>query len=366
VAKKPKGKDDSLNRLSKELQELAEPFGGWLSGHAAELPTPVTFADLEGPLLVGVGLMQRLNGAALTGWRPVQLAEALKDLAGHADLTPIVGALLLHTRFLADTGRWGGNPDDVTMSIKLLQAELLPDEDENEASVEAAELAPLDPAVEAARLEELPVVARLRGVLDWIDEGRALTSSGALKRADIGPVAVLLGDPNAGSRSMWDSPTVSVGWVALHNGDLVEATGSTIRPTALASTLSESDPVVRLPALRQLVNGFVLAMLDLRPAGRDEVKDLVVQPVVTGLAQAVAGGPVTAEQMAQVVAGLHAHHPIADVDAQRLVDAELAVWADSGLLVDIDGHLDVPVAAQAAVAAALVTWSASTDGAGES
>jgi hypothetical protein len=121
VAKKPKGKDDSLNRLSKELQELAEPFGGWLSGHAAELPTPVTFADLEGPLLVGVGLMQRLNGAALTGWRPVQLAEALKDLAGHADLTPIVGALLLHTRFLADTGRWGGNPDDVTMSIKLLQ-----------------------------------------------------------------------------------------------------------------------------------------------------------------------------------------------------------------------------------------------------
>jgi hypothetical protein len=72
VAKKPKGKDDSLNRLSKELQELAEPFGGWLSGHAAELPTPVTFADLEGPLLVGVGLMQRLNGAALTGWRPVQ------------------------------------------------------------------------------------------------------------------------------------------------------------------------------------------------------------------------------------------------------------------------------------------------------
>jgi hypothetical protein len=80
----------------------------------------------------------------------------------------------------------------------------------------------------------------------------------------------------------------------------------------------------------------------------------------------VAGGPVTAEQMAQVVAGLHAHHPIADVDAQRLVDAELAVWADSGLLVDIDGHLDVPVAAQAAVAAALVTWSASTDGAGES
>ncbi len=364
MAKKPKGKDDSLNRLSKELQELADPFGGWLSGHAAELPTPVTFADLEGPLLVGLGLMQRLNDAALTGWRPVQLAEALKNLAGHSDLTPIVGALLLHTRFLADTRRWSGDPDDVTMSIKLLQAELLPDDDEAGAS-EPAELAPLDPAVEAAGLEELPVVARLRGVLDWIGEGRPLTSTGALKRADIGPVAVLLGDPKAGSRSMWDSPTVSVGWVALHNGDLVEASGSRIQPTALASTLAESDPVVRLPALRQLVNGFVLAMLDLRPAGRDEVKDLVVQPAVTGLAQAVAGEPVTPEGMQDVVRGLHAHSEgVGDLDVQTMVDAELAVWADSGLLVDIDGHLDVPVAAQAAVAAALVTWSASTEATG--
>lgn len=127
----------------------------------------------------------------------------------------------------------------------------------------------LDPELRRQALAGVRIVARVRDALDWIGTGRAVTASGALRRADIAPFAALLGIaargvaclPSVGEfrdgamtvdgemqvQSMWDILPLAAWWEALSAADLIEVTPSRVRPGAAASAwladeLPDIDP----------------------------------------------------------------------------------------------------------------------------
>jgi hypothetical protein len=116
----------------------------------------------------------------------------------------------------------------------------------------------LDPALRNQALADVLIVSRVRDLLDWIGAGRAVTSSGALRRSDIAPVAALLGitargvarlpldgellgrTATAGGevlvQSMWELLPLSAWWEALRAADLIEVTPTRVRRGSAASS----------------------------------------------------------------------------------------------------------------------------------
>ena len=73
------------------------------------------------------------------------------------------------------------------------------------------------------------LVRRAQILLDFIGQGRRLTSTGALNRADTAEVLDRFGIDRT-VRSMWDVPEITQVWGTLHDGSWLETTGTQIRP----------------------------------------------------------------------------------------------------------------------------------------
>ncbi|MGV9194789.1 hypothetical protein ACQ143_10655 [Microbacterium sp. MC2] len=108
-----------------------------------------------------------------------------------------------------------------------------------------AETAEIPEADRVAALAELPMVAGVRELLDFIGDGRPVTSSAALRRGDIEPVARMLGvraegiaklppyradDPTQYVTSMWDLGPVAAWWESLRRSRLITVNTSRVRP----------------------------------------------------------------------------------------------------------------------------------------
>jgi len=153
-----------------------------------------------------------------------------------------------------------------------LESLLEPDDAFSEVLLEAVEAdAQLDPQERRVALAEVRVVAQVQALLEFIGSGRAVTDSGALRRADIGPVAALLGvsargvaklpldaaridgvdvvDGEAQVQSMWGLPTLATWWEALLTANLIEVTASRVRPGPAAKAWLADE----LPPLDQSV-----------------------------------------------------------------------------------------------------------------
>lgn len=81
-----------------------------------------------------------------------------------------------------------------------------------------------DPATFAALFEELPIVRRAATLLDFIGESRQVTSTGALRRADVETLIEQWGlDPGPRKvTSMWDVPEIVGPWRALVAGQWLD------------------------------------------------------------------------------------------------------------------------------------------------
>ncbi|MFV0460798.1 MAG: hypothetical protein ACK5MT_18740 [Actinomycetales bacterium] len=358
--------DQQLEQLSRQLRALAEPFTQWAEAGVA---AAAGFDQVERPLLVGLGLMQRLNDANPVGWRPVQLAEALDRLTGQEGARAVVGSLLLYTRFLADTGRWVAVPADLEFSVKLLEAEIAgeqagPDLTESE---------------EIEGLRDVTAVHEVIALLDWVGPGRALTATGGLRLVDVVEVSSLIGEPVATTkaaatedelvvRSMWEAPALSLAWVTALRAGLLETVGRRVLVTAAGrDILLEDDDAPGLQALRQLVSAYVLTMLEAaapetetgdetgaaeqQEASTTQDREAALSGAaglaVVVLARAVTGSPLTRPMVTE--AGL-----AFGVEDEAVSD-ELANWRACGLL-EIGEYVEVPAAARPAMAAGLLAW----------
>lgn len=96
-----------------------------------------------------------------------------------------------------------------------------------------------------AALKRLPVVAGVSGLVEWLGSGRAVSSTGSLRRADIQQVAAMIGIRAVGvnrrtrSRgdvvqvmSMGELPLLTAWWSALGIAAVIELTATRVRPGA--------------------------------------------------------------------------------------------------------------------------------------
>lgn len=87
------------------------------------------------------------------------------------------------------------------------------------------------------------LVRRAQILLDFVGQGRKLTATGALNRADTAAVLQRLGIDRT-ARSMWDVPELAQIWAVLHDGSWLETTGTRVRPGTGPTTpaSAEEDP----------------------------------------------------------------------------------------------------------------------------
>lgn len=87
------------------------------------------------------------------------------------------------------------------------------------------------------------LVQRAQAVLDFVGEGRRVTSTGALNRADTAEVLGRFGIDRT-VRSMWDAPELAHTWTALHDGSWLEFAGSRVRPDSgpIGPVSADEDP----------------------------------------------------------------------------------------------------------------------------
>lgn len=240
---------------------VARGFQRWMNETTNSLTDPATArADFE-------RLVASMSRMGLDVLKPDDTEDVLDVLV---ELGPDGDALLdlfhdyVHFRLeTAAEGRWDAAHALVEETISLDDAfpEVL--------TAALADAHRLDPELRRRALAEVRIVARVRDALDWIGAGRAVTSSGALRRADIAPFAALLGiaargvarlppvgefrdgamtvDGEMQVQSMWDILPLAAWWEALSAADLIEVSPSRVRPGAaasewLADELPDIDP----------------------------------------------------------------------------------------------------------------------------
>jgi Plasmid pRiA4b ORF-3-like protein len=228
----------------------------------------------------------------------LNLFENEPDLVGAAGA--IVDVLDHYLDFLAETDSWTGSEDEYIASRELL----LPGFDTLEPeSILPDLMAGLDELPEvpvAEQLEALEGMAPISAVgtlLDWIGQGKPVTSTGALRLADVGTVAAMLGIRAVGQRgapvpfrglfaedltdadltdavlngeaapdagpvpvgSMWDLIELERWWPALEGVGVIEITPTRVRPGLRTGEWRAADPARALGIRKQLLGLYLEA-----------------------------------------------------------------------------------------------------------
>ncbi len=211
----------------------------------------------------------------------------------------------------------------------------------------------LDQAIEAAHqlpaeerrqaLAGTPIAAAVGELLSWIGSGRAISSTGSIRRADIATVAGMLGisaigvskrpvdasGPTIHALSMRDVPLLAAWWESLRVADLIELSVTRVRVGELAAEWrSESLPPEELAEM--LVGVFVAQLLMHERASWGL---LVTEEVIGRLVVALSSG---------VIGDDHEQTPIIDIGVDR-------VWGELQRAGIVQGF-SVPPALRAAVA----------------
>ncbi|WP_136612187.1 hypothetical protein [Sinomonas albida] len=366
--RKPKGKstspaDRQRRRIGTLVDGLADDYAVWAAGTAAEEePDPAAQADFTafalGQLdsvkyflfLLGAG-----DGpAASLRIDPRSVADALDDYLDTDDMDDLrylIGTLIDWVSFLEETGRWEGSAEDLAEVSELLDAEA-------ESVGGIVDASPGAGASRRAPSEEealafataAPLVQHARALLDWVGEGRPVTSDGALTPAEAVEAAELVGrgaaDPARRLGRLWES---------LRNAELVEVEerraaddgGSTVRLGEDAARLGTGDALGRLEA-QFLATEFVIVTCN--EAGAGPQGESVGAGLMTILQRAVLEDPLplaAVEDLAIEAPGDSDPGALQTVSI-RLLD-ELRELAALGLA-DLSGGLaDVPAAALDAV-----------------
>lgn len=237
--------------------------------------------------------------AAIPGLDPAQpdaaaLGALLVSVTEGADNeTGAAAAFALHEylHFLQDTGTWRGDEEEMQAGLDLAHALLEPEAPLLDALLDDTSASPafaLAPAARRAATDATPVVHAIPRLLTLIGTSRPVTATGALRRADIGPVALLLGVVAVGVRSRPDQPTLDLGvlddtdaepephlqvtsmrdvleldawWHALQAAGVIEVSATTARPGPRAGDWGSTASQTALGLREDIVSEFVARVI---------------------------------------------------------------------------------------------------------
>lgn len=267
--KQPSG-NPARHGLSSRARVVVRQFDQW----AADAEATFVDAGIAGRELERLAVWtSRVGMDVFAAEDAVDLVDLLLDAeSGEDDLLDVFHDYV-HFRLETDPG------DDWLEAHELLE-ELLDDVGELPAILTDAveEWAERDPEQRRKALAGVRIIEQVAPLLAWLGKGRAITDSGALRRADIADAAALLGitargvatlpsngeyldgavivDDEALVTSMSDLPPLAAWWEATRAADLITLTASRVRPGPAASRWGdEPDPPLEDAAM--LVSVYV-------------------------------------------------------------------------------------------------------------
>lgn len=278
-------RDPALARFAAWYDENAEPgdpVGRDVAAALAEL------VDATGPAVRRLDLAHP-HAAAIT-----PLLDAARGVEpGDGVGFNRVYALHAYLHFVQDAGTWAGTEDELETCLQVIHQ--LPGPGAPALPLlhallhDGSDAVPMQ--VRRDALDRVVVVSAVPDLLGWIGRSRQVTTSGALRLADISRVAALLGVQAAGVRSrrrgepslelgspfddepddwreqpvrvhsMRDVLELDAWWGALLAVNLIELTATTVRPGPRAAEWGSPDPQVALAAREELVEEFVVGVL---------------------------------------------------------------------------------------------------------
>jgi len=211
---------------------------------------------------------------------------------------------------------------------------------------------------EAQALGDMEFIRRMRSLVQWAEQGRPITQTGAMRRADTLTWMrhLNLRGPGACPSSMWEIRGIGQPWdIAVETG-MLSLTSTKVRPGPTGTVFESDDPVAQVRLGRSIVNLLLLQAFS-RPLAvgnaraqistvmlqlfallcRPEGQDLGYLREMDGrLARALRDGD-AAERTA--------------VLACSAILREMRMLDQFGLLIDVDGIAQVPTGLRPAVVA---------------
>lgn len=267
---------------------------------------------------------------AFDGAEPGEAAEAMS-------MAPFV--LLL---YLAETGQWAGTEDDLRHCLNDLE----PTEHFDESQPLTRSMvspAVVDPAVERAALDALPLIQRLARFVEWFGTGKSVTGTGVLRPAHAAALAEVLDIdlPPGKLRTMLDVTELGHLWTVVQEIGLVAVSSTKAYPGSSMVRWLSSDPEL----LREAVTASVAVEF-----AEDERKHfLSIQTDILTVQYLLAG--MTDTPLVAFI-GPPPEAPPETAIFSSLLQDNLESLAEDGLIV-IDDVITVPKPLQAAVLAGL-------------
>lgn len=372
----------AARRTSQELDFLVPDFVRWLTERGTDNETSLVLEMVNGFFRV---YAEEAGAASVTAVEPDPAAEMVGSLLA---VDPELAALVCSSmheflHFLDDSGRWTGSRENYngvhTLLTAVMSGEEPGDFSPDNTGEPPAVVVPLlsDEQISDAH-ESLPLVRRVRALLEWIGPGREVTATGVLRLKDIQAAAACVDVAAAGSRaaapgpgegpvrvkSMTDVPRLPRYWHAMREAGLLAVTSVRARTTPKAAALLSPGS----PQAREAVRDFASAYIrTIAAEGSNPFQAMATQVAVALLVNAASAEPVVTEQFLAAraaAAGADGAGPKIDGIVMSLVGDRVQDWADEGL-VTLGTHIRVPEALRICVADALAEdFDLEVDGAG--
>lgn len=262
-------------------QNLVTSFSTWLAEEAGD-----SASRTEAKISVFQSVVDQASDEGLDAGAPEDfddLYELLLAFHGDHYLDMILDVLHDYVHFQLETGT---DPDGWEDAHELVADETL-DGDEGPAVLMEAlnEVGKMAEDVRRAALAETRAVSAVRDLVSWLGKSQGITSSGAPRRADIEPLAAMIGisaqgvatqpsdsffgqdphlpahqRPTAYVQSALDVPELMAWWEALHEIGGIELTSTRVRPGSEAAAFT-SDVGPSIDQAEILVTGFVFELV---------------------------------------------------------------------------------------------------------
>lgn len=270
----------SERRAVLAVEAVAPAFAAWCNNMPG-LPEGALEDLIDAVGVLASAYFKLVPAADVTSFEPLAFGQAMTAVASveaEQDTEFIFVAIRTYLQFLEETKGWTGSQEDLAQVFTLFY-------DDDDEPDEPGELElPQHPSAdeELAALSGTQLAAHLRSLLQWIGESKPVTSTGALKLAEIEGAAAAVGlvakgaarnakrqhipgfnteslEPSAPLivKTMHDLPLLSKIWAALEGGGFIDIGSTKVWPTPNAEAILNHGHPAHLAALRGLMANFL-------------------------------------------------------------------------------------------------------------
>lgn len=271
----------------------------------------------------------------------------------------------MYVHYLYASGRWTGSDDEFAGTHGVLEEA---DWDEDDPYLPELEVPELNQSEEAIGFSQLGLIQRTNRLLEWLETGKSVTQTGALRQKDIEAAAACIGvqvkvgnrsnlvfasssgleltDDGAipAVRSMHDVPLLSTMWTALEETGLISITSTTVKPTTQTEQWLHGGVPEQVNQYREFVISFLLRTVvpaDLNAPLLPAVASLMLMVLTAGTVE-----PVERVRLDDLQSGAAEGEAIFGTLPVRLVKRRLDQYSELGLVTGKDHYKVAPVVAQ--------------------